>query len=127
MEIGPKARGEIGPGLAPYLFIIDQVFVEFDFECRITHIRDGLHSKSSLHYVGDAIDVVWLPYTDLDLVLSEDIRLELYRRLNGFPQVAGIEGDYDIVFEKTHFHIEYQPKTVDTKYREQVDQYLYGE
>jgi hypothetical protein len=127
MEIGPKARGEIGPGLSPYLPIIDQVFGDFGYDCRITHIRDGKHMNGSLHYTGDAIDLVWLEYENLPTELGQEIRDELYRRLNGFPRSAGLLPDFDVVYEGSHFHIEYQPKLGEIEYRAQVEAYLYGE
>ncbi len=127
IELGPKARGVIGPGLSPYLPIISQVFEAFSFDCRITHIRDGKHSVASLHYVGDAIDLVWLPYDTLDDGIALDMKNELYLKLNGFPKISGLKPDYDIVFEGTHFHIEYQPKLSAMAYRAQVDTYLFGE
>jgi len=126
IEIGPKARGELGPGLSPYLLIVDQVFGAFGYDCLITHISDGKHGEASLHYIGDAIDVIHVPYKTLPMELANEIRDELSRRLNGFPRSAGLKGDYDVVFEGDHFHIEYQPKLMDSEYREQVDRYLFG-
>ena len=125
IELGPKARGEIGPGLSPYLPIIDRVFEQFQYDCRITHIRDGKHSVGSLHYIGDAIDIVWLEYEPLDDDIAMGLRDELYLKLNGFPKSAGLQPDYDVVYEGTHFHIEYQPKLSALAYREQVNKYLY--
>ncbi len=126
IELGPKARGVIGPGLSPYLPIISQVFEAFAFDCRITHITDGKHSNGSLHYTGDAIDIVWLPYETLDDGIALDLRNELYLKLNGFPKIASLLPDFDIVFEGSHYHIEYQPKLPAAEYREQVNLYLFG-
>jgi hypothetical protein len=127
IELGPKARGIIGPGLAPHQALISQVFESFSFDCRITHIEDGEHSVGSLHYTGDAIDIVWLPYETLDDGIALDIRNELYLKLNGFPKIAGLQPDYDIVYEGSHYHIEYQPKLSAAAYIEQVNKYLYRE
>lgn len=127
LEIGPKARGEVGPGLAPYLSLVSEVFEGLGFDARITHIRDGKHSNGSLHYVGDAIDVVWLPYRTLLPEVAEEIEHSLYLKLNGFPQFAGLLPDFDVVYEGSHFHIEYQPKLDDSEYRKQIDRYLGGE
>jgi len=127
IEIGPYASGEIGPGLAPYVSTIGDVFDSFGFDSRITHIRDGKHSDGSLHYVGDALDIIWLPYDPLAPGVAEEIKLELYRKLNGFTKSAGLRGNYDIVYESSHFHIEYQPKLSNAEYRVQVKIYLKGE
>ena len=60
----------------------------------ITSIRDGNHLSGSLHYDG----------------LAFDIRLS--KHLN-FAVLRDILGDgFDIVFEATHIHIEYDPKGV---------------
>ena len=127
IEMGPYARGEIGPGLAPYMSVIDEVFDDFGHNMRITHIRDGKHSRGSLHYVGDAVDIIWLPYKDMPPGMAHDIRDQLYLKLNGFPRTAGMVPDYDIVYEGSHFHIEYQPKLDNHEYREQIASYIHGE
>lgn len=124
IEIGPYASGEIGPGLAPYIGIIGDVFDSFGYDGRITHIRDGKHSVSSLHYIGDALDIIWLPYKALPNRKAAKIKEELYRKLNGFPKKAGLRGNYDVIYENSHFHIEYQPKMDEVRYRAQVEKYL---
>ncbi len=126
IEIGPFARGELGPGLSPYVNMVGNVFDDFTYDSRITHIRDGKHSEGSLHYIGDAIDVIWLPYRDLPDEMAYQIRDELYQMLNGFPKIAGLVPDYDIVYEKSHFHLEYQPKLSSREYHDQVELYIYG-
>lgn len=127
LELGPYARGTMSPAISSVLTIVGGVFDDFDLDARITHIRDGKHSEGSLHYDGDAIDVVWIPYDTLPKSLAEEILEELYRRLNGWTKSAGLVGDYDVVYESTHFHIEHQPKLDDVAYRQQVSKYLYGE
>ena len=63
-------------------------------ELIITSTYEGTHSESSLHYCNDAIDIR-LP------VRLEFIVQELKRDL----------GDkFDVVTEKDHIHIEYDPK-----------------
>lgn len=61
----------------------------------ITSTYEGNHSPSSLHYANDAIDVRY-PAGELK-TLKEVLRSKL-------------GPDFDIVFEKTHIHIEYDPK-----------------
>jgi len=61
----------------------------------ITSTYEGSHSPSSLHYSNDAIDVRYPPGEMSNL--KEIIRTNIGR-------------DFDVIFEKTHIHIEYDPK-----------------
>lgn len=57
----------------------------------ITSIMEGTHSPGSLHHAGFAFDI-----------RSEGVSIDRIRSLLG--------DDYDVVVEKTHLHIEYDPK-----------------
>lgn len=64
----------------------------------ISSTNEGSHSPSSLHYANLAIDFS-LPYglTDIELIeLVDDLKVEL-------------GSDFDVVLEKHHIHIEYDP------------------
>lgn len=61
----------------------------------ITSIRDGLHSPGSLHYEGNAFDLR-LPSKSRITKIVAALRREL-----GSP--------YDVVLERTHIHIEFDP------------------
>lgn len=74
---------------------VDRIFSSFAFEAVITSTFEGGHSPSSLHYCNDAYDVR-LPGSRIDRII-ERIRKEL-------------GADFDVVLEKDHFHIEYDPK-----------------
>ena len=65
----------------------------------ITSVRDSKHSNGSLHYVGEAFDTrVWtIPKTVNMDVLIKTIKSQL-------------GNTYDVIFETTHIHIEYDPK-----------------
>lgn len=64
----------------------------------ITAIFDGKHMIGSKHYSGNAFDMRKTHYTNYQLTtLVQNIKDNL-----------GI--DFDIVIEKTHVHIEYDPK-----------------
>lgn len=117
-----RPRG-ITPELAAAFPVISDVLDSFGYNCRLTHACDGTHSRASLHYAGNAVDIVWLPYDTFD---HSEIADDLYKKLNGFPKSAGLEADYDVVYERTHIHVEYQPKLDDTAYKKQVDKFLYG-
>lgn len=66
-------------------------------DAQFTSIVDGKHSAKSLHYVGLAVDLrTWyIPKKEL-----EDFAVQLRTDLGP---------DYDVVVEKTHIHIEFQP------------------
>lgn len=60
-----------------------------DFFC--TSIREGNHSAGSLHYIGDAFDFrrQGINKSDIKFALGEQ---------------------FDVVMEKDHVHVEYDPK-----------------
>lgn len=68
-----------------------------DRDAVITSGRDGVHSQTSLHYEGKALD---LRTRDLDADEVERYRWELASKLGA---------DYDIVVEGSHIHVEYDP------------------
>lgn len=65
--------------------------------CVVTSLTDGKHSDNSLHYSGEAVDFRTWYFTEQVL---EDLAWELQRDLGS---------DYDVVVEKTHLHVEYDP------------------
>jgi len=64
-------------------------------ELVVTSTYDGNHSAGSLHYANDAVDIR-LPKSQILEYLAE------------LKQALG--RDYDVVLEKDHIHIEYDPK-----------------
>ena len=77
------------------LNIIDRIFREHGEEAVITSTYEGDHSPSSLHYANLAVDIR-LPKEN-----PTGIALAIQRALGD---------DYDVIIEKTHIHIEYDPK-----------------
>ena len=77
------------------LNLIDRAFRDFGEEAVITSTYEGDHMPSSLHYAHLAVDVR-LPVGNVDAVVNA-LKLLLGK-------------DYDIVVEKDHIHIEYDPK-----------------
>ena len=70
----------------------------FDIETVITCGIEGLHSKYSLHPLGRAVDLRIWAYDSAQLdALVNEVRERLGK-------------DYDIVIEKDHVHMEYDPK-----------------
>lgn len=63
----------------------------------ITELTGGKHSRASLHYVGYAVDLRTHYFSDNGLEAQKMLKNSL-----------GTE--YDVVLEKDHIHIEFQPK-----------------
>ena len=74
---------------------IQEVLRQFHEELVITSTYEGTHGEGSLHYCNDAIDLkgpkVYLGPT------KEDLKVTLGK-------------DYDVVLERDHIHVEYDPK-----------------
>ena len=88
-------RAEMVPAfLAAY-----SVFAQHSTSLTITSALDSKHGTGSLHYVGLALDVRTrhIPQNGLKKKIADEIRVALG------PQ-------YDVILEKTHIHIEFQPK-----------------
>ena len=99
MRVKPGAR--IRHCSAQILFaavVANEVFHEYGRELVITSGTDGKHSRTSLHYRGDAID---LRTREFDESVVQDVADTIAERLGP---------DFDVVVETTHIHLEYQPK-----------------
>ena len=92
-----KIQG-IRPELLFALNVADIVWMERGQELVLTSLGDGKHSKASLHYSGNAADLR-TNYFDSDEKKSAASSLK-----------SKLNIDYDVVVEKTHIHLEYQPK-----------------
>lgn len=78
------------------LQVANEVYQEYFEECVVTCGDNGKHSKTSLHYSGNAVDL--RRYSDIDM---KKLRDEIKSRLNI---------DYDVILEETHLHLEFQPR-----------------
>lgn len=78
--------------------IVESVLATFGTELVITSCLDGQHMPHSLHYKGLAFDA---RSRELAPAFQIHARDEMKKRLGP---------DYDVVLEKDHFHIEYDPK-----------------
>lgn len=64
----------------------------------ITSLLDGRHSIKSKHYTGNAFDIRISKYTPFELkALVKALKIALGT-------------NYDVILEKDHIHIEYDPK-----------------
>lgn len=88
----------IRPELMVGLIIANEVYRSHGVDMVITSIMDGVHSKTSLHYSGQAAD---LRIKNLGNVDRYDIAEEIKDRV-------GI--DFDVIVEATHIHLEFQPR-----------------
>lgn len=67
------------------------------YRITITSVTDGKHGKGSLHYIGNAADI-----------RSKDMDFESEHFVMLLREALG--KNYDVINEKDHIHIEYQPK-----------------
>lgn len=88
----------IRPEMVLALGIAEPLFIKAGVEMVVTAVIDGKHSRGSLHYAGAAAD---LRIRHLPLGGAENIYGDL---------ISALGSDYDVVLEKSHIHIEFQPK-----------------
>jgi len=89
----------IRPELLFGIMVANGVYEKYGYELVITSLNDSRHSDASLHYSGAAVDLRISNITNPGDVAM--IALEITGKLNK---------DYDVVLEKDHIHLEYQPK-----------------
>ncbi len=75
---------------------IQRVFAEWNEEPVITSTYEGSHSPGSLHYENNAIDL------RLAKKISHGMAVKLLKEALG--------KDFDVIYEKNHYHVEYDPK-----------------
>lgn len=90
-----SASGEVMNAMA----IADALSLEISGkEIVVTSLLDGVHSKNSKHYSGNAFDIrVW--------IYTQKQRNEVYNKLK---KKLGI--NYDVLDEQDHLHIEWDEK-----------------
>ncbi len=81
-------------GIRRALNIIDKVYKRHGEEAVITSTYESNHSVGSLHYADDAIDI--RKHRTKPKTVADEIRKE-------------VGNDYDVVLEKTHIHVEFDP------------------
>lgn len=85
--------------------MVEELFTTMDFgEAVITSTYEGTHSVGSLHYANEAFDVRKPSAMDKEKFKDEHNK----EAVRGLKDKLG--KDFDIVLEKTHIHIEYDPK-----------------
>lgn len=76
----------------------EEVFTSIIKECVVTSARGDTHSRKSRHYSGVAFDLRSRHLTPAEI---DTVRARL---------IEALGNDYDVLYEKNHFHIEYDPE-----------------
>lgn len=106
MQIKPGVRLHgICPEIVLALFIVSEIINRVsEKSARITSGIEGGHSRASLHYTGDAVDIG-----------SKEFSIEIKNEILAQCRAA-LGDDYDMILESVgqtqeHFHLEFQPKS----------------
>lgn len=94
---GVRVRG-IRSEISFILPVIAKIFQDLEKDFVITSGTEGRHSAGSLHYSGAAIDI-------RTRHLSEAQKRAVSARI-----IGALTHEYDVVLERDHLHIEFQPK-----------------
>jgi len=87
-----------GAGIVIAMIAVNQAFQESGEDCVITAMMDGVHSRNSLHYAGNAVD-----FRTRDL--RPKILNDIVKRIK-----ASLNEHYDVILHDTHLHVEFQPR-----------------
>ena len=90
--------GGLRPEMVPVLLAAFAIYQAEGKRLVVTSALDGKHSKGSRHYVGLA----------LDLRSREFSAVQKTRVVNQLKAALGEQ--YDVVKEKSHFHVEFDPR-----------------
>lgn len=97
LKKGVRING-LKPELLLGIMIVKSVFDKYGFDCVLTSVVDGKHSRGSFHYSGNGAD---FRTRHLSLDEQADIHTECVKALGA---------DFDFIRETNHFHLESQPK-----------------
>jgi hypothetical protein len=99
LKEGVKLSG-IQPQTVLAMQIVNSIYNKHLAELVITSVSDGLHKQDSKHYKGMGFDCrTHALRTRTRFDLAYDIR-------------DALGDDFDVVLEKDHLHVEYDPKIV---------------
>ena len=92
------------PQIVLALLVAERVYDEYHAELVVTSLCDGKHKVGSLHYKGDAADLrIWnLPgwQSEEEPGVAPVVAAKLQSKLGD---------NYDVVLEKDHIHMEFDP------------------
>ena len=90
---------DLKPQLLLAAIRVDEIYKDIGFVCWITSANDKNHTApNSKHYTGEALD---FRIFNIPVEKHEELLDRVYTSL-------GIE--YDVILEKDHLHVEYDPK-----------------
>lgn len=98
IKAGVRLEG-LQPQMALAAIIANDVFRSLGFNCVITSGSDGQHKHNSLHYSGMALDL-----------RTRHIQDDGQKRQVIAAVASALGGDFDVVLESDHAHLEYDPK-----------------
>ncbi len=96
LKIGVKLRG-LTPEMLLAIVVVEGAYADLGYDTIITSACDGRHSRGSLHYVGLAVDF-----------RTRHIGSDRLKVTGKIKDRLGLE--YDVVLERDHIHVEYQPE-----------------
>jgi len=97
IKTGAKAAG-VKPEMVLALTVAADLYKKYGQELVVTELTGGKHGRGSLHYVGLGADLR-TNYFNHDEAAK--VALELREKLGE---------EFDVILEKTHIHLEFQPK-----------------
>lgn len=84
------------------LVTIESVFRDEELDCIVTSVSEkAVHSRTSLHFAGFAIDLRTIAFEHMTQTQAEWITARLKEALTD---------EFDVILEKDHIHVEFQPK-----------------
>ena len=98
LKPGVSVRG-LRPEMCVALQVAEPIFLGEGVALVVTSAVDGRHKRGSLHYVGLAVDL-----RTRDLATKKN-RTRVHKKLR-----KALGDEYDVVLEKTHMHVEFDPK-----------------
>jgi hypothetical protein len=97
LKPGVRITG-IKPETLVALMVCNDVYKSLGYEMVVTAVCDGVHSRGSIHYVGMAFDL-----------RTSNLRAESIPLIvKAIKDQIGM--DFDVLDEKDHVHVEFQPK-----------------
>lgn len=110
LKSGVRPRS-LNPAITLAIMVADGVYSEYGYNTIITSLNDGIHGRGSLHYSGQAVDLRTRHLTKSVggvTMIDRDLTARIHRGI----KLSLINGDYDVILEKDHIHIEFQPKSL---------------
>lgn len=88
----------IKPEACIIITVVHSIYSVHDIACEVTSVTEGKHSRTSLHYIGHAVD---FGIKNLGTVFAKEILEDIKTALTD---------EFDVLLEKDHIHVEFQPK-----------------